>query len=200
MEKWKRAPLVSEWEAGSHAKESPQTSIVQSQLDKEMTLRAGRNAIPPGKSLITQGSPSYFRDGMLSVHSSSSYKYSKLCYIMSFIHCHYGKVWLENCTFETNITQFTDSWNKHWMKQISQIPERFLETFQPYVFSRYEVQYTLEIYIIKVAPSNDSFSYSELRSLHFCSVDSSPEEFPAAEKHSRSTTASVWKGSMSLLY
>lgn len=89
---------------------------------KEMTLRAGRDAIPPGNSLITQGSPSCFRDGMLSVSLSSGYKYPKSCYIMSFIHRHYGKVWLENCTFETNIMQFRDSWNKHWMKQISQVP------------------------------------------------------------------------------
>lgn len=72
--------------------------------------------------LIMRGSPSCFRDWMLSASSGSGYKYSKLCYIMSFIHCYYGKVWLENCTSETNIIRFRDSWNKHRMKQNSQVP------------------------------------------------------------------------------
>ena len=58
------------------------------------------------------------------------------------------------------------------------VPEQFLKTLQPYVFSRYAMQWTFEIYIIKAAPSYDSLSFSELSHLCFCAMNSSPEEFP----------------------
>lgn len=126
MEEQKRASSVFTWETQWYAKEGPQTSVYSHSWIKETSPRAhisqSRERCNTSKQpLITWPNLSCFRDWTLQASTGSGCKYYKLCYRISFIHCYYGKVWLENYTFETDIIKFRDNWKNHWIKQISQV-------------------------------------------------------------------------------